>query len=347
MYKKNIENNEIEYSEIINYSIVLDTNLFGKKNTYNFKNGKIVENIKMMSGYSNIKFYMPDIVLNELKSHISENIKTTYKKMENGYLKKYCCKKKEELNKEYMEDIYKFIKESKMNILDCGEYSNMKEVNEWYFNTISPFEERKKEEFPDAMIVSTIMNYFKKSSDEIIVISSDKGFINAVKKHTNYEVMNSLSPLLEKLFGFDETKINRIKNFISKENILSKRNTYNIITNDETYYDDVDDIEYNINYIDVMEKIDNNNYIIDVNTNLKFYGDFSLIDYGVSVFDEEYSAIFYRQGKEIHIEDYDIFAEITFDEKGNVIKISELEMEKINLSDYIEQLEFEKQKYIE
>ena len=55
--------------------------------------------------------------------------------------------------------------------------------------------------------------------------------------------------------------------------------------------------------------------------------------------DPECSAIFYSKGSEIEISDFDVFISLTFDEKGNIYEYDVVDVDTINLSDYVRQLE--------
>lgn len=321
------------------YYIVLDTNIFGKKECYNFKSGKIAGIIKNLSNYSNIHIYIPDIVVNELKSHISENIYSVYNKMEKGYLKNYCKDKINDAVKENYNELDLFIITSKIEVINCSENLNVSDVNNWYFNRIPPFSEKKKEEFPDAMIISSIMNYFKDFQDRVIIISEDNDVKEAINKHTNFEIIQNLSPLLEELFEFTDAQTEKIKRYIYNKRIFNDINIYDILSNDSLDTFDIDNLKISINYIDAIDKIEENRYVINVNVNIELEGEFSLIDYGLSVFDDECSAIFSREGNQIEIRDFDIYTEIKFDKNANIVEIIDPEMDQINLSDYVNQLE--------
>ena len=312
------------------YLIVIDTNAFGKKEYYDFKNSLTFNLIKMMSAYSNIQFFMPDIVKKELEAHIIENIQNSYLDLPDGYLKKYCCQNIKDIEKIYLQDLEDFIKNAKLNIIDSSKYINIEDVNNWYFNKEYPFEKRKKDEFPDAMLISAIANYFKDSSEKVVVISNDNGFKKGIEMHTNCMVINDVVSLVKEIFIYDDEKFKKIKCYLANSNLLKNINTYQIINNYCDKYDNIEEISYSYNYINVLENYEQNDeeniYLVEININLELKGNFEFYDYNYDII---------KSKDIIKIDNFDLFTEVRFSKSGDIISVEKLESDIIDLNDYV------------
>ena len=79
-----------------------------------------------------------------------------------------------------------------------------------YFGTKPPFEngEKKKSEFPDAFIAQQIRKRFGET-EEVVIVSNDKGFIRACRESENHLFFNSLGELYNAISkgdaAYDET----------------------------------------------------------------------------------------------------------------------------------------------
>lgn len=333
----------MQKNDVKKYAIILDTNSFGDINKYNFKDGKMVICTNSFKDISNIDVYMPSVVYEELKKHIKESINQSIKEIKSIYLKK-------EISAEQLDEIFlknvkqldEFIEKKNIKILDCYSNANISDITTWYFNQEMPFEPQKPKEFPDAIIISASLNYFKDNAyDEVIAISNDKGFSEGIIQHTKFKVVNDIVEVMQELLNIKDTEIRNCKGYIEHNDILSKLDTYRIESVDADDYYDVSDISVVVNEFDVISK-NENDYLVCVNCDIKLFGDFEIIDQDMTVYDNEdpeCSAVFYSEGNEIDVSDFDVFISLSFDEKGNIYEYDVVDVDTINLSEYVGQLE--------
>lgn len=322
-------------------AIVLDTNSFGDINTYNFEKSKITICANSFKNIKNITVFIPSIVIEELKKHILQSIKLSKEKIKSIYLKKY-------IDDIVIENIYnaetrkleEFISNKNIKVIDCNKYTNLAEVNKWYFAEEFPFEKAKPKEFPDAMIISATKNYLKSDYDKVYVVSTDNGFKEAIKRKTKYTVSDDIGKIMEELLGIKEYEIRNCDGYIQNNNLLSNIDLYKLTTTEDGEYE-IDEINYNIMNIEIIDKAEGH-YIVCVDTSLKLQGDFTLLDPTMSFYDREdpeYSILYYRTGKQINIENYSVFLALYFDNKKKIQRYENIEVEEINISDYFGQLD--------
>lgn len=325
-----------------NYSIVIDTNCFGDTNKYDFKNGKMAICVRSFKSISNINVFMPSIAYEELKKHIDESIRLSIQDIKSVYLKNYLDENQiRKIYQEQVKNIDDFIKQNNIKMIDCNHYALLKEVNEWYFNSEFPFEAKKKYEFPDAIIISGIKNYFEvNKSDEVIVISNDNGFKKGINNHTSFKIESDIVNIMKNLLNISDMEIRKCIDYVRNNNLLSKLDTYKIESIDSGDYYDISDIEYNINDYEIISK-EQDNYLLCINCDIVLEGEFNLVNQEMSVYDYEMpecSAIFTATGNKIKVKDFDVFITLYKDEKGFINNYDIVDVDSINLSDYVNQL---------
>ena len=175
-------------------AIFLDTNVFGRKEKYDFEKSYKNNILTMLKRYSNIDVYMPSIVLEELKKHIKESIENDQNNIKSIYIKKKLTQEfYDEALKENLNKLDEFIQRNNIKILNCEKYLNIKDINKWYFNKEKPFETSKPKEFPDAMIISAITNYLKENKyTNVYIVSQDKGFNESINSKIDCIIVDKL-----------------------------------------------------------------------------------------------------------------------------------------------------------
>ncbi len=292
------------------YAIVLDSNIFGEKDKHDFKNSRGALLASSMRSFKNIDVILPDIVIHELRSHITESIKEDEQQKKSDYLKRVLNRKfYDNLLKQNINCLEKFIKQNNIKVIECNKYIEIDKVNSWYFNKEMPFESRKKSEFPDAFIINSLMNYLKENKyDKVVIASLDKGFIQGITTHYNIDdynidISNSIGDIMNEYLGFNDSDIKDIKNYIIKNKILNNIDNYDI---SDIYLDDsfnVDKIETDITEIEIISKSkDNKNIDILVNFQAIFYGKFRLSKDTIVVLDDfKHSLYEHRYGNKIEV----------------------------------------------
>lgn len=197
-------------------NIFLDSNVYIEE-CYNFqKNGNLYF-LKEMAHSEYVSLYSNDIVVNEVEKHIVDEItkataiikKIPKSKISKGsktvkhalavieHLEEY--KKITELSKQMkdlstsmkkdgVEQFKKYLEDTQTKILSNDSVS-LQSVLDDYFGNELPFEmkEDKKSEFPDAIMVKSIVNFLKEEK-LIYVVTNDKGFQKALKNQCEYKV---------------------------------------------------------------------------------------------------------------------------------------------------------------
>lgn len=207
-------------------AVTIDTNIFdaAKFDLCDTSTLKILENY-VKSG--KIKVVLSDIVVRESKRHIADQVKKICGIMRKaraaalegstehlintiglGEILRIVTNKDELIFKseEMFDDFLRTINAEILgaDLIDVGL------ILADYFETKPPFEngEKKKSEFPDAFIAQQIRNRFGET-EEVVIVSNDKGFIRACRKSENYLFFNSLGELYNAISkedaAYDET----------------------------------------------------------------------------------------------------------------------------------------------
>lgn len=327
----------------LTHAIVLDTNCFGKINNYNFKKSKVTICVGGLKNYNNIKIFLPSIVYEEIKKHIKYTVGSVLDSVKSSYVKNY-------LELSIFEDIYDkkvkelddFIKENHVEIIDCNLFVDIAQVNSWYFKGEKPFSVSKPKEFPDAMILSAAINFFKKNKfDEVIFICEDDVFCDGVKRNTNFRVEKDLSKVMNDLIGIEENDYRKCESYIKSKEILCREDSYSFTSYDvnDSYF--IDGIKAIVNNFEIIAKEDDY-YQVCVHCSLDIDGEFNFVDQELSVYDSydpECSAIFIRNGNNLEIDDAEVYITLYFDNNKNINKYEIEYIDDVILSNYYEQLE--------
>lgn len=172
-------------------AIVLDTQTIDNYH-WRFNEGMLAR-MKQFC-HSQVDFLMPDIVKNEVQSHLSKKIKESQdaldKSLKDALIHSLLTSKETEsifensiqmVSSDALASsrIEEYLKKCGAVEIKCSDYTTLDEVFDAYFNLTPPFADRKKrkEEFPDATVLFAIEAYAKKSHKKIIAISRDQGWI--------------------------------------------------------------------------------------------------------------------------------------------------------------------------
>ena len=207
-------------------AVTIDTNIFdaAKFDLCDTSTLKILENY-VKSG--KIKVVLSDIVVQESKRHIADQVKKICGIMRKaraaalegstehlintiglGEILRIVTNKDELISKgeEMFDDFLRTINAEILgaDLIDVGLILGD------YFGTKPPFEnsEKKKSEFPDAFIAQQIRKRFGET-EEVVIVSNDKGFIRACRESENHLFFNSLGELYNAISkedaAYDET----------------------------------------------------------------------------------------------------------------------------------------------
>jgi len=248
--------------EIINFFI--DASVFRK---YQFNLWKTnFYNLGIYCSEGRARHFTTEIALKELESNIEEIADEGIKNIVRcnsllGFMKiirdlKLTEIKRADIEKELKNSLYDYMRASGASPLKDS--CDVKGVFAKYFQRKPPFSAKKKNEFPDAFILSTLNENALKSDIKIYVISCDNDYseINAEYKGLYY--LPSLEKLLDTISSaFDNEGFIDQFNLWFEENIdFIKSDIMGEIENEEFYLNDVNgtiDTKY-IKRIDIVEK---------------------------------------------------------------------------------------------
>ncbi|MCR5224185.1 MAG: PIN domain-containing protein [Bacilli bacterium] len=328
-------------------AIVIDSNIFGDINKYNFDDLRIKTFMNSIGGLDFVDKFMTSVVYDELKKHIKDQINSIHQYINsNGkYIQKYIDESiYESAYNKMIDNLNSFIDDYNIIIIDCNEYVNLSEVNDWYFNQQKPFEKSKPKEFPDAFTISAINNYFKDSDYSVInVISNDNGFRDGVVSHCcgNYKVYDSISSASKDLLNYDDKIVGKIFAYIKNHSEIFDSIKDLILRGDEYNESDIMNIiDPTITDITIIGTKENYVYAqVDIDVVLEGY--FHMLDPFMSTYskaENEYLYIQYRSGNKIHLNNLSTFMKITFGDKD----ISDISLDGtsiISVDNIIDQLE--------
>jgi len=247
--------------------IFLDTNVFESSN-FNYSDNKMQLLIEKCDEFD-LSIYINEIVKYEVYSRINEKSKDIVSGIENKKLKFMSNifdlpNTKEEMRKKIEEDLLAKFDELLTNTLfnTLPSIYNQEKLLKMYFNKEKPFDEKKKYEFPDAIIGLSVKEY-SSNYGKIILVTNDNG-LSDFCNNNNISTANYISEaisLINKEYSIDRIFTNykndikeRIADFIQDENGQSiEFNIYGY-----HYDDDIDAEEYNIENIIV-----NDIYLLD------------------------------------------------------------------------------------
>ncbi|KUO58454.1 hypothetical protein APF79_05990 [bacterium BRH_c32] len=194
--------------KLISKNVFIDTSIYVKEN-FQYYSEKF-DKLKSYAQEDKIKLYTHNIICNEIKSNIVEEINqaiNSIKKIKSeGKIfwnlpkeKIFTVFEKHDLN-HYRNMLYAqlddFINSSKCSFIP-DDY-NVNIIFEYYFNKKSPFGEgKKKSEFPDAFVLSAIENWCKTNDEKIYLLSIDGDWKDYANNSKNMLIISSIEELLQ------------------------------------------------------------------------------------------------------------------------------------------------------
>lgn len=325
--------------------IFLDTNVFGRKEKYDFDHTYRNNILGMLKRYSGIEVVLPSIVVEELKKHIKESIDNDQNNIKSIYVKRKLSPEfYDEILKENLQKLDDFIKRNNIKVLDCEKYLKISDVNKWYFNKEKPFETSKPKEFPDAMIISAIVNYLKANKYEnAYIVSEDKGFIESISSKVDCIIVNKLDTILKEFFDFSMYEYRLIEDFIKDKELLKK---LELIEFESANVNDIIDVEiekYNLNLCEIIyDQEENDSIVVKINYDVLIKGNIFVFDPYESIYDrddEEYIYPIYKTTNELKLKDLEIYLEIFKDKNGNYKKYKIIDKALVDITDYLTDME--------
>lgn len=308
--------------------VFVDTNVV-QKTGFNFNGGALL-NLKKYHDAGVISVVTNQIVVDEVVTNIQEQVKEAAAQIKNFIKEKYCLNELRNSEKHkgifvdfrnenwesYVIDQWKnYLQQIHCEILQNTDVK-IESLLDDYFAGRAPFESRKekKHEFPDAIIIKTLLKYSEQNSlAKIIVATEDQGWGKALKQRDNIYIVKQIKDVLS--FISKEHKPENIERILKC--IADTDNQQRIIEYIERYLSDMN-IDFNIeecNQLDdfeiqsikiAMESIDlieGDEAFVTIYASVKVMIVYSFIDYQSSVYDKEDGVyLFYNEieMKEIH-----------------------------------------------
>ena len=211
MKQKGIIDSNDNFKLDLPINVSFDTNIFDAWN-YKLSEGSEFDTLVnyVKEGYINV--ILSNIVVNEIKNHcieksykIVDSIKSCeeiIQKLNLTYNLDTPDKKKLKSDAEMYVD--ELLKKMNASVMDYNGVS-IEKIFDDYFNRIPPFEEKKKSEFPDAVIVMQIKQKINKDFP-IYLITKDEGVKRALEGEEYCSIHNSLSEVFDKLSKYKADK---------------------------------------------------------------------------------------------------------------------------------------------
>ena len=208
-------------------AVTLDTCSLESQN-YNLENG-LLDKFEQFSKISDIDFIISEVVLGEMTSHMEKKTKeafSSYKKaLKDGLFYKIDdeltydkIKRIQDLNIEDIVEkrIKKFREKTNLKIIPANNI-DVQLVLKQYFSKETPFSEKKKEEFPDAIALQSLENWAQEENKNVLVISCDKDWMAYCEGKKNLFCINKIDVALDKITEQIETRTREIKRLIEEK----------------------------------------------------------------------------------------------------------------------------------
>ncbi len=112
------------------------------------------------------------------------------------------------------EQLDKFIKEAKIDIIDTGDVQ-VNDVLQLYFEKLPPFgESKKKNEFPDAISLIALRDWCKKTGNNIYIVSKDKDLTNLSHITNSFIELEDVGKFLEIVIEDEQQEKHEFDKFI-------------------------------------------------------------------------------------------------------------------------------------
>lgn len=219
-------------------AVFIDTNVFDECK-YHLEGTSPLNILRQLADNEKVSLYTSSIVLGEAKKHISHNVISAYELL---------SKQIKEMRKLISPSLLKetsfalcyeipvnngfedaavvrfndYLKELRFTILDSSGV-DVNQIIDDYFKSRPPFEncEKKKNEFPDAIMIAKIKNHFSKENP-ICIISGDKGFRKAFERIEGFSTIEKLNELFDMINKQDEKiTYDAIKSHLVEEHVLN------------------------------------------------------------------------------------------------------------------------------
>lgn len=319
------------------YKVFLDTNIYDGAN-YSFHNA-LFSTLRNKAASSELELHINSVVEGEVNAHISRDVKRAAKELSKaisnrslaGFRKlpsfedKLSIPKPNEWVQTVLDEFQRFLTDCRVKKITVNGI-DVEKIVEDYFEQNLPFEEKKPEEFKDAIAVASIVQELGRiGEDELYcVVSSDNGFRLAVEQYSASEDVRTF----DNLQGFadylarQDQRAQKLKEYLESEKaqdllVTTIKEAINAATLDVERIDyfaedleviDIDDIQYKTYIISVYSEENIAKVSIEAKCRVKVY--FKYTDEDQSYYDKEDHAYWWQ--KIVELEDtYEVKVDVT------------------------------------
>ncbi|WP_233968887.1 PIN domain-containing protein [Pectobacterium polaris] len=193
-------------------AILVDTSIFDG-NGLRLESG-LLGKLKQFAK-SPVEFLMPDVIRNEIQSHLDKKIKVARNALEKSIndagdnlffdgsalnaAKKLIVDSKE-VEGLAQSRLDQFLADTGALLIECDDHISVKELLVKYFHNEAPFSKigKKKSEFPDAIVLMAIESWAEKEGKKVLAVAKDKDWEAYCKSSEHIDYIEDFSEGLSK-----------------------------------------------------------------------------------------------------------------------------------------------------
>lgn len=286
--------------------VFIDTSVFIAENF--FAPGNRINSLAKLAKEKKIRLVLHEITCQEIGKHIKSAVRQSWKSFNkdsqvfrnNAVIDKWRKTTNEKLEEEKITALFdQFLVATQAKILDYSYCSNVEKVFTDYFGSRKPFGEgQKKDEFPDAFVLTSLEKYSTEVNQTIVVLSSDGDMESYESKWLDFEDYGiyvsqkvsegvALDEIEKKLAEEKMTLVSEIEKAVT--NYLDDFRLYSSLLNiDEVTYYSVNQVIVDLNE-DVYEVVSISNECIEIELRpeIQFKVDVDYVNYDYAFYDRE------------------------------------------------------------
>lgn len=286
--------------------VFVDTSVFIAENY--FAQGNRINSLAKLAKEKKIRLVMSEITRQEIYKHIKSSVRHSWKAFNedskifrnNVEIDKWRKSTNEKKEIESITSLFEwFLEDTKTKILDYGYCTNATKIFENYFAQQKPFGEgQKKDEFPDAFVLTSLEKYSKEIHQRIIILSTDGDMEGYESKELVFEDYRKyVSKKVAEGVALDEmVKHLREEKYYLEEKIKEAATDYlddfrlyqSLLNLTEVSYHTVNKVNVEINEDDYEIISVNSSYIeFEIRPEISFQVDVEYVSYDTAVYDRE------------------------------------------------------------
>ncbi len=338
--------------------VFIDTSVFIAENF--FAPGNRIQALSKLAKERKIRIVMSEITRLEISKHIKTEVRKSWKAFNKdsrifrnrAEVDKWRKSTNEKIEIKHISELFdKFLADTHTRVLDYSYCVNAEKVFTDFFQHSKPFGEgQKKDEFPDAFVLTSLEKYSEEQHQMVVVLSTDGDVKDYESKRLVYEDYGKyVSRKLTEGIALDEMAktlrddkmsiVREITNGVT-EYLDDSRLYLSKLDLTEVSYHSVDKVEVHFDEDDYEIISVNDNYIeFDIEPEITFKVDVDFVNYDYAVYDRE-DGVWY--GTEDEKYEVDAAATIRATMRyylANAYGLAYLEIEDVDLSSLSDAIE--------